>query len=252
MQKNYENIIINKDCITGMKAVPDHAVDLIITDPPFAINFKTKRGNYNRDVRCVLEGYNEITPEMYYTFTCDWIEQAYRVLKESGSMFVFSGWTNLRDVLNALYNVGFHTVNHIVWKYQFGPVTKKKFVTSHYHCIYVCKNNSERSFYHNSRFQDGKSRYKDMEDVWIINREYWRKQVKTPTKLPSEIVKKILQYTSQEGDLVLDPFLGSGQVALVSKKMRRRYLGFEIVKAYIDFAQKRIDEIEIMPSEKHL
>ncbi len=60
-----------------------------------------------------------------------------------------------------------------------------------------------------------------MEDVWIINREYWRNEKKTPTRLPSEIIKKILQHTSKPDDLVLDPFLGSGQVAVVSKEMGR-------------------------------
>ena len=82
------------------------------------------------------------------------------------------------------------------------------------------------------------------EDVWIINREYWKGQQKTPTKLPSELVKKIILYSSDEGDTVFDPFLGSGTVAVVAKTLGRHYLGFEIVKEYCWFAQKRIAEIE--------
>ncbi len=84
-----------------------------------------------------------------------------------------------------------------------------------------------------------------MEDVWIINRKYWRNEKKTPTKLPSEIIQKVLQYTSKPDDLVLDPFLGSGQVAVVSKEMGRRYLGFEMIKEYYDFAKKRIGNAKI-------
>lgn len=65
---------------------------------------------------------------------------------------------------------------------------------------------------------------------------------KTPTKLPAELIKKILFYSTQEGDVVLDPFLGSGQVAVVSKLMNRRYIGFEIVKDYYEFAKKRLED----------
>ena len=78
--------------------------------------------------------------------------------------------------------------------------------------------------------------------MWIINREYWNGDIKTPTKLPLELISKILFYSSEEGDVVLDPFLGSGQVAVVSKMHKRKYLGFEIVKEYFDFAKKRLDE----------
>ena len=230
-----------------MKTLPSNSIDLVITDPPFAIEFKAKRSNYNRTQSNVLEGYNEIPQERYYEFTLKWMSEVWRLLKESGSMYVFSGWNNLKDILNALDELGFITVNHIIWKYQFGVVTKRKFVTSHYHCLYVCKNDEKRYFSPYARFDktsrtdDGKSlHYEDKEDVWYIKREYWNGDTKTPTKLPAEIIRKILLYASKEGDIVLDPFLGSGQVAVVSKMLKRHYLGFEIVKEYYEFAKERL------------
>ncbi len=232
-----------------MKTIPDETIDLVVTDPPFAINFKAKKANYNRTASRVLSGYNEINVEDYYKFTNDWMCQVKRILKKSGSMYVFSGWNNLKDILTALDVNGFTTVNHIIWKYQFGVVTAKKFVTSHYHCLFVCKNDKMRKFFPYSRFKknaktsDGKSlHYQDKEDVWIIKREYWTGDDKTPTKLPAEIIKKILQYSSEKNDLILDPFLGSGQVVVISKMLGRRYLGFEIVKQYYDFANKRLQK----------
>ncbi len=227
--------------------IDNNKVDLIITDPPFAINFKAKKANYNRTKSRVIEGYNEILPENYYQFSIDWISEANRILKESGSMYIFSGWNNLKDILNAIDDVGLNVINHIIWKYQFGVVTKNKFVTSHYHCLYVCKNPKKRKFYSFSRFKkndktdDGHSlHYQDKEDVWDIKREYWIGEEKTPTKLPAEIIKKILSYSSKKNDIVFDPFLGSGQVAVVSKLLNRKYCGFEIVKEYYNFAQKRL------------
>lgn len=241
------NKIYNQDCIDGMKTIPDGKMDLIVTDPPFAINFKAKKANYNRTASRVLSGYNEITKENYYEFTLNWMSQCFRILKESGGMYVFSGWNNLADILNAIEEIGFITVNHIIWKYQFGVVTNRKFVTSHYHCLYICKNDKKRKFFPYERFSkeeknnQGRSlHYKDKEDVWEIKREYWTGDEKTPTKLPAEIIKKILQYSSEEGDLVFDPFLGSGQTAVVSKLLKRNYIGFEIVKEYFDFISKRL------------
>ena len=232
-----------------MKTIPDETIDLVVSDPPFAINFKAKKANYNRTASRVLSGYNEINVEDYYKFTNNWMRQVKRVLKKSGSMYVFSGWNNLKDILTALDVNGFTTINHIIWKYQFGVVTAKKFVTSHYHCLFVCKNDKMRKFFPYSRFKknaktsDGKSlHYRDKEDVWIIKREYWTGDDKTPTKLPAEIIKKILQYSSEKNDLILDPFLGSGQVAVISKMLGRKYLGFEIIKSYYDFAYERLEK----------
>ena len=241
--------IYNSDCIDGMKKIPKNKVNLIITDPPFAIDFKASKANYNRIATRVIPGYNEIKSEDYYDFTRRWMSESFRVLKESGSMYVFSGWNNLKDILMALDDVGFYTVNHLIWKYQFGVVTKKKFVTSHYHCLYVCKNKSKRIFYPFTRFKQtdkdadtGRSlHYQDKEDVWDIKREYWSGSDKTPTKLPAELIEKILAYSSKKNDLVMDPFLGSGQVAVLSKHNGRHYIGFEIVPQYFKFAKKRLD-----------
>ncbi len=232
-----------------MSSLEPKKIDLIITDPPFAINFKSTKANYNRTASRVMKGYNEIKREDYYDFTYSWMSEAHRILKESGSMYVFSGWNNLKDILMALDDVGFVTVNHIIWKYQFGVVTKKKFVTSHYHCLYVCKNPKKRKFFPFSRFKkqaktkEGRSlHYKDKEDVWNIKREYWTGYEKTPTKLPAELIEKIIQYSSKKGDGILDPFLGSGQVAILSKSLGRKFIGFEIVNKYYNFAKKRLDK----------
>jgi len=153
MKKIEINKIYNMNCVEGMRLIPKNKIDLIITDPPFAINFKATKANYNRISSRVMQGYNEIKAADYYDFTFDWMKEAFRILKDSGSMYVFSGWNNLKDILKALDDVGFTTVNHIIWKYQFGVVTKKKFVTSHYHCLYVCKNDKQRKFFPFSRFE---------------------------------------------------------------------------------------------------
>jgi site-specific DNA-methyltransferase (adenine-specific) len=216
-----------------MGRIPAEAIDLIVTDPPFAIDFKAKRLNYNRVGRNVLDGYVEVPADEYAEFTYNWMIEAYRVLASSGSLYVFSGWNRLQDILSCLDRVGFYTVNHIIWKYQFGVFTTRRFVTSHYHVLFVVKDPRSYTFNKIEHYP---------EDVWVINREYWKGRRKTPTKLPPELVKKILLYSSNHGDLVFDPFLGSGTVAVVSRELGRHFLGFELVEEYYRFALERLLE----------
>lgn len=240
--------IFNEDCIGGMaRRIPDHSVDLVITDPPFGIDFKAKRANYNRTESRVLEGYNEVNGADYLSFTRLWLTQVRRVLKSTGSVYIFSGWNNLKDILIVLDELEFNLVNHLIWKYQFGVVTSRKFVSAHYHILFASVDEKQRRFYPYARFdkdakhpEGGSAHYKDKEDVWQIPREYWTGDTKTPTKLPAEIIRKILAYSSLPGDLVLDPFLGSGQTAVVSKLEGRHYSGFEIVPEYFQFAEQRL------------
>lgn len=221
------------DALELLPLIPDGTVDLIVTDPPFAIDFRAHRLNYNRKRANVLEGYREVPEAEYREFTRQWITEAARVLSPTGSMYIFSGWNRLRDILEGIDEAGLTTVNHLIWKYQFGVFTKKKYVTSHYHILFVTKDPKQYTFNKIDHYP---------EDVWVINREYWKGKKKTPTKLPRELVRKILQYSSNPGDLVLDPFLGSGTVALVAKQEGRHFLGFEIVPEYFAFANTCLEE----------
>jgi len=222
------------DALSLLKDIPDETMDLVITDPPFAIDFRAKRSNYHRTQERVLEGYNEIPKEQYYEFTFNWMKEVRRILKETGSMFVFSGWTNLKDILNAIDDVGFVTINHIIWKYQFGVFTRRRFVTSHYHILFVAREENKYKFNKIEHYP---------EDVWFVKREYWTGKIKTPTKLPLALVKKIILFASDEGDIVFDPFSGSGTVAVAAKMLGRHYLGFEIVPKYCQFAQERLSKV---------
>ena len=222
------NTLYEGDALALLPEVPEGMVDLIVTDPPFAIDFKAHRLNYNRKGSNVLEGYQEVAGDDYGEFTRHWMAEAARVLAPDGSMYVFSGWNRLKEILEGLDSAGLTTINHLIWKYQFGVYTKKKYVTSHYHILFAVKDPKRYTFNKLDHYP---------EDVWVINREYWKGRKKTPTKLPTEIVRRIVGYSSNPGDLVLDPFLGSGTVARVAQSEGRRYLGFEIVPEYCVFAR---------------
>lgn len=231
------------DALKLLPQLPDKSIDLIITDPPFGIEFAHNLSIYNRDKNNVIPGYKEIKKENYYEFSLQWLKECSRVLKDTGSIYIISGWTNLKDILNAIDDTKFHLLNHIIWKYQFGVYTKKKFVTSHYHILYCVKNPKSYTFNKIEKYP---------EDVWIINRDYQPNKIKTPTRLPEKLVEKMILYSSKEGDIILDPFAGSGTVGVCAKKLNRKFICFEIVKEYVDIAKYRLLHNSFPKKEKTL
>ncbi len=89
--------VYHGDALRLLPLIPPCSIDLVVTDPPFAIDFRAQKLNYNRTGGNVLEGYAEIDPDEYGNFTSCWLREAYRVLSDSGSLYVFSGWNRLKD-----------------------------------------------------------------------------------------------------------------------------------------------------------
>ncbi len=224
------------DCVASSRAyLPNGCVDLIITDPPYGIEGDQLHRHYNRNENLVVDGYVEIPRERYEAFSLSWIKEAERVLRPGGSFYLVSGWTNLRDILNALAGTKLQTINHVIWKYNFGVFTRKKFVTSHYHILYLVKPGGEPVFNTYSRYSPAEKTetnrselYSDMEDVWIIDREYKTGQIRHKNELPKQLLIKLLQYSSNEGDLVADFFAGSFSTAKAAKALKRNSISFEI------------------------
>lgn len=238
------NEIYNEDCIKLMERMESNSVDLIVTDPPFGIDFKANLRIYKRSIGNVLKGYAETKKSNYRNFSVEWIGRAKRVLKEDGSMYIISGTTNLSDILFAIEKNGLKIINHIIWHYNFGVFTKKKYVTSHYHVLYVAKNPAKVSLNLLSRFTEDQKKecYADRQDVWCIKREFWKNCQKTPTKLPKELVKKIIEYSSLNDQVVFDPFAGSGQVPFVAQELGRNFIACEIMPDIYQFAKERISK----------
>jgi site-specific DNA-methyltransferase (adenine-specific) len=226
----------NCDCISGAAAhIPDGSVDLIITDPPYGIDGHLLHRHYNRREEYVIGDYVDVPKEEYAAFSEKWIRQAERVLRPGGSLYIVSGYTHLIDILNGLKKTSLQEVNHIIWKYRFGVFTKNKYISSHYHILFYEKLGGTRTFNPESRYgfcekdTDGTSlNNTDREDVWIINREYKPGKKKNKNELPLSLLTKMIQYSSNEGDLVLDFFLGGFSTARVAIGLDRRATGFEL------------------------
>jgi site-specific DNA-methyltransferase (adenine-specific) len=199
---------------------------------------------YNRKKQHVVKGYQEPIKETYYDFTKSWLEQCYRVLKPDGSGWICSGWSNLGDVLQAIKDCNFKVVNHVIWKYQFGVYTKRKFVTSHYHMLFVAKKDSwdfnKDCRYTDIRNKSGNENYRDRQDVWEIDRPYNYGETKNANTQPPELVKKALMYTTKENDLILDCFMGGATTAIACIYLNRHFIGFELNENLKPLHEKRI------------
>ena len=219
-----------------MKTLPPESIDMIVADPPFGLNFNEMEVLYNRDSDFVAEGYTDVGIDNYTNFTESWIKELPRIMKEDAGVWIFSGWTNLIDILNSLRANKLTLINHIIWKYQFGVFTRRKFVTSHYHLLFAVKD--EKNYFFN------KIEHYPL-DVWEINRDYERGTRKNATKLPSEVVQRCIDFGSKPGDIILDPFLGNGTTSSVAKANYRHYVGYEINQELEEIVKNNINQTEL-------
>ncbi len=238
----------NENCISAAKKyLKNNSVDLIITDPPYGIDGDKLHKHYNRNENNVIDGYVEVPNKEYKNFSIEWIKEAERVLKPGASIYIVSGYTQLRHILNALSMTKLHEKNHIIWKYNFGVYTSKKFISSHYHILYYVKAGlkptfNTYSFYSDNEKNDsgGSLNYLDREDVWLINKEYKRGKIKNKNELPKFLLSKMILYSSNPGDLVCDFFLGSFSTAKVAIGLNRKACGFELNKNAFDYQKEQI------------
>lgn len=244
------NRFYNESCITGTREnVEDNSVDLIITDPPYGIKGDQLHKHYNRNEEYVVDGYVEIPAEEYNDFSHQWIKEAERILKPNGQIYIVSGYTNLYDILDALRSTKLREINHIIWKYNFGVYTQRKYISSHYHILYYEKPGpGKRVFNRDCRYgptekteKGGSRNYRDREDVWLINREYKPGREKNKNELPTALLVKMIQYSSVENDLVCDLFLGGFSTVRTAIGLKRRAMGFEISSAIFT---KKIEEMK--------
>ena len=182
-------------------------------------------------------------------FSTDWITECARVLRPGGSMYIVSGYTNLHHILNALHSTELTEVNHIVAEYSFGVSTTHKFVSSHYHVLFWQKPNKgkqKRTFNTNAYFTDSKDSYHDRQSVQQLPRDYKPGQVKNKNQLSEKFIEKFIMYSSNRGDIILDPFCGGFTTARTALRYGRNFVGFELNKNAYDVFLPTLDNVEVL------
>jgi site-specific DNA-methyltransferase (adenine-specific) len=254
------------DCLDLFKSVPDGSIDLAFADPPFNIG-------YSYDV------YDDRRAEGdYLNWSRQWGAEIVRVLKPDGTF-----WLAIGDEYAAELKVLFHRElglsfrSWVVWYYTFGVNCKKKFSRSHAHLLYFTKDAKEftfrdeairvpsaRQLVYADKRSNPKGRLPDdtwilrpqqipdaftpEEDTWFVSRvcgTFKERKGWHGCQMPEKVLGRIINACSHEGETVLDPFAGSGTTLAVSKKLDRRYLGFELSPDYAEQAEQRLASIEV-------
>jgi site-specific DNA-methyltransferase (adenine-specific) len=231
------------DCIEIMNNIPKGSVDLIFADPPFNIGIKYDLHNDNMP-------YDE-----YYKWSDRWISECYRILKNNGSIYIAIGDEFAAEINIILKKKGFYFRNWIIWYYTFGQNQRKKFNRSHTHILYFVKDKenfifndndiripSARQLIYNDKRANPLGKVPD--DVWQFSRvcgTFKERIGEHPCQMPEDLLELVIKASSNEKDIILDPFGGTGTTAYVAKKLKRNYITIEISKEYYTTILQRLE-----------
>ena len=250
------NHIYIGNCIDVMKKLHVNSINMIFADPPYNLsgkNFSLIGNKTGGDYHKVNEKWDVMTSDEYELFTDSWIRDSHKLLKPSGSIYICCTLHNINNILNSIKKSGFH-VKHIITWYKTNAmpsITKRTFTHSSEFLVYAVKNTKWTfNYFELKKINPEKQKngdLKQMKDVWTIPITQGAERLKKkdgkalhPTQKPQELVKRSIIASSNKGDLILDPFIGSGTTAVVADNLGRKWIGIEQSSYYRKHAMSRI------------
>lgn len=247
------NQILQGDCIDVLNKLPEKSVDLIFADPPYNLQLRRElwRPNQTR-VEAVTDKWDRFEDfQKYDTFSEAWLSACRRVLKDNGCIWVIGSYHNIFRIGKIMQDLGFWILNDVIW-IKTNPMPNfrgVRFTNAHETLIWASKFKGARyTFNHHAMkaLNDDKQMRSDWQIPLCTGAERVRVDGKRAhsTQKPQALLYRILLATSQPGDIVLDPFLGSGTTAVVAKLLHRNWIGIEKESHYIQIAQERINQVK--------
>jgi modification methylase len=246
------NQIISGDCVEVLNSLPEKSVDLIFADPPYNLQLQQELWRPNQTkVDAVNEDWDRFKNFAEYdNFTCNWLQACRRVLKDSGTIWVIGSYHNIYRVGNVLMNLGFWILNDVIW-IKTNPMPNfrgVRFTNAHETLIWAQKIRGARyTFnYHAMKSLNGDLQMRSNWELPLCN---GKERLKIngakahATQKPEALLFRVIQSSSNPGDIVLDPFFGSGTTGAVAKKLHRHWIGIERNQKYISIARERLDAI---------
>ncbi|MDR2134201.1 MAG: site-specific DNA-methyltransferase [Treponema sp.] len=254
-QNMKRNTIIQGDCIQELKKFPDNSIDLIFADPPY--NMQLKNALYrpnNTKVDGVGDEWDKFASFSEYDAFCKaWLEECRRILKDTGSIWVIGTYHNIFRAGNIMLNLGFWILNDVTW-YKTNPMPNflgARFTNATETLIWCSKGEHCKKYTFNHKLMKKYNGGKQMTSVWQIGLCIGDERLKGgdgkkahSTQKPEELLKRVILSTTRQGDIVLDPFFGTGTTGAVAKKLKRNFIGIEKEAEYIALAKNRIDNIK--------
>ncbi len=262
MKSGQKNRILQGDCCEIMEEMAPHSIDLAFADPPFNIGYEYDQYD------------DERAKEDYLDWTERWLAGIKHVLKPTGSFYVAIGDEYAAEMKIRMDALGYTLRNWIIWHYTFGVNCTKKFNRSHAHIFYYVADPKKFTFNSDTirvpsarmttyadrranatgklpddtwvlRPQEEPRAFMEESDTWYVSRVCgtFKERVAHPCQMPEAVLERIIKVSSNPGDIVFDPFGGSGTTLAAAKKLGRQYLGIELSERYAEQIRERLEGI---------
>jgi modification methylase len=246
--------ILQGDCLEELKKLPDRSVDLVFADPPYNLQLggDLLRPD-NSKVDAVDDDWDRFESfETYDTFTKAWMKECKRVLKDDGALWVIGSYHNIFRVGSVLQDLGFWILNDIVWR-KSNPMPNFKgtrFTNAHETLIWAAKSRGGRRYTFNYDAMKMANDELQMRSDWTLplctGEERLKDETGTkahPTQKPEALLHRVIMASTKPGDIILDPFFGTGTTGAVARRLGRKFIGIEREENYAKIAKDRIAKV---------
>ena len=261
--------ILIGDCIEQLKALPDRSVDLVFADPPYNLQLggELLRPD-NSKVDAVDDDWDQFESfAAYDRFTREWLTECGRVLKDEGAIWVIGSYHNIFRLGVAMQDLGFWVLNDIIWR-KANPMPNFKgtrFTNAHETLVWAAKSREQKRYTFNYDALKAFNEDVQMRSDWHLALCTGEERLKDaegnkahPTQKPEALLHRVLLASSKPGDIVLDPFFGTGTTGAAARRLGRHYIGIEREENYARLAEQRIkaivpvapEDLQVMGSKK--
>lgn len=248
------DVILRGDCIEVLKGLPDKSVDMVFADPPYNLQLggDLLRPD-NSKVDAVDDDWDKFDSfAAYDAFTRAWLGECRRVLKDEGSLWVIGSYHNIFRLGAAMQDLGFWVLNDIIWR-KSNPMPNFKgtrFTNAHETLIWAAKSREQKRYTFNYDALKAFNEDTQMRSDWTLALCTGNERLKDedgakahPTQKPEALLHRVLLSASRVGDVVLDPFFGTGTTGAAAKRLGRHFIGIERDETYAKLAEKRIKAV---------
>ncbi len=253
------NAILVGDCLTELKKIPTGSIDLVFADPPYNLQLA---GDLTRPDQSKVDAVDDDWDKFdsfsdYDSFTKAWLTECRRALKPNGALWVIGSYHNIFRVGATLQDLGYWILNDVVWR-KTNPMPNfrgRRFTNAHETLIWASKSAESKYCFH----YDAMKMFNDdlqMRSDWTLPLCTGGERLKNadgqklhPTQKPEALLQRVMLATTNLGDVVLDPFFGTGTTGAVAKQLGRNFIGIERDKTYVAGARKRISHVDELPPE---
>ena len=252
--------ILKGDCVAALERLPEKSVDVIVADPPYNLQLE---GALTRPDQSKVDAVDDHWDQFesfaaYDAFTRAWLLAARRVLKPNGTIWVIGSYHNIFRVGTTLQDLGFWILNDVVWR-KTNPMPNfkgRRFQNAHETLIWASRDQSAKGYTFNYEAMKALNEGLQMRSDWMLPICSGGERLKDdagrkahPTQKPEALLHRVLLASSNPGDVVLDPFFGTGTTGAVAKRLGRGFIGIEREQTYADAARERIAKVVPLPPD---